>query len=82
MEETSHENFYKAADAIAFGSKDLYLGARSSLALATFCPTCICCLKMYFWCSPPAKEIFEQMIRIDENDVVIGIGFPRYSARR
>ena len=26
-------------------------------------------------------EMFEQMIRIDENDVVIGISFPRYSMR-
>ena len=26
-------------------------------------------------------EIFEQMIRIDENDVVIGISFPRYSRK-
>ena len=26
-----------------------------------------------------ASEMFEQMIRIDENDVLIGISFPRYS---
>lgn len=28
-----------------------------------------------------ASEIFEQMIRIDEKDVMIGISFPRYSMR-
>lgn len=28
-----------------------------------------------------ASEIFEQLIRIDENDVIIGISFPRYSMR-
>lgn len=28
-----------------------------------------------------ASEMFEQMIRIDENDVLIGISFPRYSMR-
>lgn len=28
-----------------------------------------------------ASEIFEQMIRIDERDVIIGISFPRYSMR-
>ena len=28
-----------------------------------------------------ASEIFEQMIRISENDVLIGISFPRYSMR-
>lgn len=28
-----------------------------------------------------ASELFEQMIRIDENDVLVGISFPRYSMR-
>jgi DNA-binding MurR/RpiR family transcriptional regulator len=28
-----------------------------------------------------ASEIFEQMVRIDEDDVIIGISFPRYSMR-
>lgn len=28
-----------------------------------------------------ASEILEQMVRIDENDVIIGISFPRYSMR-
>ena len=28
-----------------------------------------------------ASEMFEQMIRIDETDVLIGISFPRYSMR-
>ena len=28
-----------------------------------------------------SSEIFEQMIRITEDDVVIGISFPRYSMR-
>ena len=27
------------------------------------------------------SEMFEQMIRIDENDAIIGISFPRYSMR-
>lgn len=83
MEETSHEHFYQAADAIARGRKIYILGARSSLALATF-------LSYYFHllfenvllvqCTSEG-EIFEQMIRIDENDVVIGISFPRYSRK-
>src|SRR5699024_9414291 len=29
-----------------------------------------------------SSEIFEQMIRIGEKDVIIGISFPRYSMRR
>jgi DNA-binding MurR/RpiR family transcriptional regulator len=83
MEETSHEDFYKAVDGIVNARKIYIIGARSSLALATF-------LSYYFSLifenvllvqSTSESEIFEQMIRIDERDVVIGISFPRYSKK-
>ena len=83
MEETSHENFYKAADAISSARKIYILGARSSLALATFLSYYMHLLfeNVLLVQSTSEGEIFEQMIRIDENDVVIGISFPRYSMR-
>ncbi|NLJ31099.1 MAG: MurR/RpiR family transcriptional regulator [Clostridiales bacterium] len=83
MEETSHEAFYRSVDAIIAARKIYILGARSSLALATF-------LSYYFNLlfenvllvqSTSEGEIFEQMIRVDERDVVIGISFPRYSKK-
>ncbi len=83
MEETSHEAFYSAVDAIINARKIYILGTRSSLALATF-------LSYYFNLifenvlliqSTSEGEIFEQMIRIDSRDVVIGISFPRYSRK-
>ena len=83
MEETPHEDFYRSVDAIVAARKIYILGARSSLALATF-------LSYYFTLifenvllvqSTSEGEIFEQMIRIDERDVVIGISFPRYSKK-
>jgi len=83
MEETSHEDFYRSVDAIVAARKIYIMGARSSLALATF-------LSYYFTLifenvllvqSTSEGEIFEQMIRIDERDVVIGISFPRYSKK-
>lgn len=83
MEETPHEDFYRSVDAIVAARKIYILGARSSLALATF-------LSYYFNLifenvllvqSTSEGEIFEQMIRIDERDVVIGISFPRYSKK-
>lgn len=83
MEETSHEDFYKSVDAIVEARKIYIIGARSSLALATF-------LSYYFSLifenvllvqSTSESEIFEQMIRIDKSDVVIGISFPRYSKK-
>lgn len=83
LEETSREDFYAAVDAIVSARKIYIMGARSSLALATF-------LNYYFNlifpnvhlvnCTSEA-EIFEQMIRIDERDAVIGISFPRYSRK-
>jgi Transcriptional regulators len=83
MEETPHEDFYRSVDAIVKARKIYILGARSSLALATF-------LSYYFNLifenvllvqSTSEGEIFEQMIRVDERDVVIGISFPRYSRK-
>ena len=83
LEMTSREDFYAAVDAIASSRKIYILGARSSLALATF-------LNYYFNLlfenvqlvnSTSEAEIFEQMIRVNEKDALIGISFPRYSRK-
>ncbi len=83
LEETSREDFYAAVDAIANSRKIYILGARSSLALATF-------LSYYFGLIfenvqlvdiNSEAEIFERMIHVNETDAVIGISFPRYSKR-
>ena len=83
MEETSHENFYAAADAISNARRVYIMGARSSLALATFISYYLKLLleNDILVQSTSEAEIFEQMIRIDEGDVVIGISFPRYSKK-
>jgi len=68
MEETSHDSFYQAVDAIVASRKIYILAARSALALGTF-------LSYYFNLlfenvllvqSTSEGEIFEQMIRINE----------------
>ena len=83
MEETSHEDFYRAVDAIIASRKIYILAARSALALGTF-------LSYYFNMlfenvllvqATSEGEIFEQMIRVDSRDTVIGISFPRYSRK-
>jgi DNA-binding MurR/RpiR family transcriptional regulator len=83
MEETSHDSFYQAVDAIVASRKIYILAARSALALGTF-------LSYYFNLlfenvllvqSTSEGEIFEQMIHINEEDAVIGISFPRYSRK-
>ena len=83
LEETSHENFYNAVEAICQSRKIYILGARSSLALATFLRYYLGLLfdhVVLVQCTSEA-EIFEQMIRVNEQDVVIGISFPRYSRK-
>ncbi len=66
------------------GAKRIYLiGVRSANAISTF-------LAFYFnlifdnvthVTATSASEIFEQLLRVDGDDVVIGISFPRYSKR-
>lgn len=65
-------------------AKHIYIvGVRSSAALASY-------LNFYFRnlfdnvrlvTSTATSEMFEQMLRVSENDVVIGISLPRYSGR-
>lgn len=81
LEKTSKENFNNAVQAINNASRIYILGVRSSAALASF-------LAFYFNFvfdnvvlvdTASSSEIFEQMFRINQNDVLIAISFPRYS---
>lgn len=81
--EISREDFDGAVDAIVKASKIYILGVRSSAALASF-------LGLYFNYifdhvvlvnTTSGSEVFEQIMRVEKNDVVIGISFPRYSTR-
>lgn len=80
-ERTSREDYQKALQEINRAKRIYILGVRSSAALASF-------LAFYFNLvfdsvvlvdTASASEMFEQMFRIDENDVCIAISFPRYS---
>lgn len=81
LEESSNEDFNSCVDKI-MNSKTIYIiGARSSASLAAF-------IQYYFNLIFPnvklvtastTSEMFEQILRIDSDDVIIGISFPRYS---
>lgn len=81
MEETSKEDFQQAVKAVA-RAKTIYIFAvRSSAALASF-------LGYYYSLifenvkvisNYGETEIYEKLFRIGEDDVIIGISFPRYS---
>jgi len=83
MEETDSALFDKAVDAIVGANSIYILGLRSSSFLAKF-------MGFYFdllfsnsrvISESPDSEVFEQIIRLSEGDVLIAISFPRYSRR-
>lgn len=81
LEECSKEDFNQCVDKI-MNSRTIYIiGSRSSASLAGF-------IRYYFNLIFPSvklvtasstSEMFEQILRIDGDDVIIGISFPRYS---
>lgn len=75
--------FQQSIEAILNAKQIYILGVRSSSALASF-------LGFYFNLifenirlvhTTSVSEMFEQLLRVQEGDVVIGISFPRYSRR-
>lgn len=83
LEELSEESFASAVDAI-LGAKHVYIvGLRNSAPLASFFYFYLNMLRrdVILLDTTSSTEMFEQMIRIDEEDVFVGISFPRYSMR-
>lgn len=83
MEQVDVAAFEAAVDAI-IEAKNIYIvGLRSCEPLADFLSFYLNMIRgnVVLLRTTSASEMFEQMIRIDENDVLIGISFPRYSMR-
>ncbi|MFV3013623.1 MurR/RpiR family transcriptional regulator [Clostridium botulinum] len=82
LEKINHNTFQDVVDNI-FEAKRIYiLGLRSSTALAEFLGFYLnLILDNVNIIAYGISDIFEQMINVSENDLVIGIGFPRYAAR-
>ncbi len=83
LEQTDREAFARAVDMILQAEHVYILGIRSCAPLAGF-------LRYYMNQIVPNvhlvgansySELFEEIIRINEKDVIIGISFPRYSMR-
>ncbi len=83
LSEISRKDFDAAVNAIVKAHKVYIIGVRSAATLANF-------IGFYFNLildnailihMASDSELFEQILRVDENDVVIGISFPRYSTR-
>lgn len=82
MEEMGRQEFDSAVESILNAEKIYILGIRSAAALSQF-------LGYYFnlifdnvriISSTNTSEMFEQIMKISDKDVLIGISFPRYSS--
>ena len=83
LDAVDHEAFELAVETI-LKAKNIYIvGIRSCAPLAGFLAFYLNLIfdSVRLLNTNSASELFEQMIRIGEEDVIIGISFPRYSMR-
>lgn len=79
----SHDAFNTAVDAI-IGAENIYIiGVRSSSSLASFMNFYLSMIfdNVHFVQTTSGSEMFERIINLKKDDVMIGISFPRYSTR-
>ena len=83
MNVIDHEAFEMAVDTILNADKIYVVGIRSCAPLASFLSFYLnlICENVVAVHTNSSSEIFEQLIRINRKDVIIGISFPRYSMR-
>lgn len=83
LEQTDRETFNLAVDTILHAKTIYVVGIRSCAPLAQFLGFYLNLIfdDVRLLHTSSSSEIFEQMIRIGEKDVIIGISFPRYSMR-
>ena len=83
LESMDNNAFALAVDTILAAKKVYVIGIRSCAPLAKFLTFYLnlICEDVVEVDTNSSSEIFEQLIRIGEEDVIIGISFPRYSMR-
>lgn len=83
LENMDVQAFELAVEMILEARKVYVIGLRTCEPLAEFLQFYLNMIRpdVYILKSTSTSEIFEQMIRIDEHDCIIGISFPRYSMR-
>ncbi len=83
LDECDKESFAAAVDSILSGRKIYIVGMRSSTCLANFMGFYLNLLleNVHIIQDTTVSEVYEQIIRIKEGDVFIGISYPRYSSR-
>ncbi len=83
LEKMDQNAFELAVDTILQAKNIYVIGLRSCAPLASFLAFYLTMMfeNVHLLQTNSANEIFEQMLRIGKEDVMIGISFPRYSMR-
>jgi len=83
LEEVDRRTFQQAVEVIAKARRVYILGVRSAYALSSFMGFYLNMMleNVVLAHTNSSSELFEQILRIGEGDVMIGISFPRYSRR-
>jgi len=82
LEKINHKTFEDIVNSLFKARKIYIIGLRSSSALAEFLAFYLnLILDNVKVVAYGVSDIFEQMLNVDEKDIVIGIGFPRYTTR-
>ena len=83
LEEINQEAFELALNIILNAEHVYVVGIRSCAPLASFLAFYLNLIMdhVHLLQTNSSTELFEQMVRISEKDVIIGISFPRYSMR-
>ena len=78
----SRDDFSAAVDAIKKAKRIYILGARSAAPLASFLGYYLNFMfdDVRIITASGASEVFEKLVALDSNDVVVAFSFPRYSA--
>ena len=83
LDEIDQDYFNQAVDMILSAKHIYIIGMRTSTTLADFLAIYLKLLldNVTVVKEIAAREVYEQLLRIGEGDLIIGISFPRYSAR-
>ena len=83
LEKIDHNAFEMAVNTILEAKHIYIVGIRSCAPLASFLSFYLTLMfdNVRLLQTSSSSELFEQMVRIDKDDVIIGISFPRYSMR-
>ncbi len=83
LDELDQDTFNDVVEAILHAKQIYVLGVRSSSALSSFIGFYFNLMfdNVHLIHTNSTSEIFEQLLRVEEGDVVLGVSFPRYSKR-